>query len=201
MHVLFFSGSDQKIRDLLQANEDSKNVAGSLKPIHEHLVGIRAELESLGAYAPLEPASETDLWNYSSVQEIDKMRVDGKFLDAEGGSFLLVLVLDGPALELQHLLSLKIPQQATLPAPRRFPSAHPSGAQTSHAADPQKKRRRIDHNWYPLLSLELLVRATPWQFAPKETHPDSRDTYGGRSDRGSDCSKVSTRVAPKYGVV
>lgn len=28
---------------------------------------------------------ETDLWNYSlSLQEIDKMRVDGKFVDAEG---------------------------------------------------------------------------------------------------------------------
>jgi hypothetical protein len=29
--------------------------------------------------------SETDLWNYSlSLREIDKMRVDGKFVDAEG---------------------------------------------------------------------------------------------------------------------
>ncbi len=28
---------------------------------------------------------ETDLWNYSlSLQEIDKMRIDGKFVDAEG---------------------------------------------------------------------------------------------------------------------
>ncbi len=28
---------------------------------------------------------ETDLWNYSlSLQEIDKMRVDGKFVDADG---------------------------------------------------------------------------------------------------------------------
>ena len=28
---------------------------------------------------------ETDLWNYSlSLQEIDKMRVDGKFVDSEG---------------------------------------------------------------------------------------------------------------------
>lgn len=30
---------------------------------------------------------ETDLWNYSlSLQEIDKMRIDGKFVDADGNS-------------------------------------------------------------------------------------------------------------------
>ena len=30
---------------------------------------------------------ETDLWNYSlSLQEIDKMRIDGKFVDAEGNT-------------------------------------------------------------------------------------------------------------------
>ncbi|KAJ7625650.1 hypothetical protein FB45DRAFT_921957 [Roridomyces roridus] len=69
----------------IKANEDSKNVAGSLKPIYERLSGIRAELESL-VLTHRWTLRETDLWNYSSaLQEIDKMRVDGKFLDSEGG--------------------------------------------------------------------------------------------------------------------
>jgi len=41
---------------------------------------------------------ETDLWNYSlSLQEIDKMRVDGKFVDSEGnrppGQYVLLYLL------------------------------------------------------------------------------------------------------------
>jgi NTP pyrophosphatase (non-canonical NTP hydrolase) len=74
-----------EIAQEVKANEDSKNVAGDLKPIHERLSGIRAELESL-VLTHRWTLRETDLWNYSSaLQEIDKMRVDGKFLDAEGG--------------------------------------------------------------------------------------------------------------------
>lgn len=68
----------------IKANEDSKNVASSLKPIYDRLCDIRAELESL-VLTHRWSLRETDLWNYSlSLQEIDKMRVDGKFVDSEG---------------------------------------------------------------------------------------------------------------------
>ncbi|TFY72015.1 hypothetical protein EVG20_g995 [Dentipellis fragilis] len=68
----------------IRAQEESKNVATSLKPIHDRLQEIRAELEGL-ALTHRWSLRETDLWNYSqSLQEVDKMRVDGKFVDSEG---------------------------------------------------------------------------------------------------------------------
>jgi len=68
----------------IKANEDSKNVASSLKPIYDRLSSIRAELENL-VLTHRWALRETDLWNYSlSLQEIDNMRVDGKFIDYEG---------------------------------------------------------------------------------------------------------------------
>lgn len=68
----------------IKAREDSKNVGSSLKPIYDRLNDIRAELESL-VMTHRWTLRETDLWNYSlSLQEIDKMRVDGKFVDSEG---------------------------------------------------------------------------------------------------------------------
>lgn len=68
----------------IKANEDSKNVASSLKPIYDRLTDIRSELEQL-VLTHRWTLRETDLWNYSlSLQEIDKMRVDGKFVDSEG---------------------------------------------------------------------------------------------------------------------
>ena len=68
----------------IKAHEDSKNVASSLKPIYDRLSEMRAELESL-MMTHRWSLRETDLWNYSlSLQEIDKMRVDGKFVDSEG---------------------------------------------------------------------------------------------------------------------
>lgn len=68
----------------IRAQEDSKNVAPPLKPIHDRLTGIRAELEGL-ALTHRWTLRETDLWNYSlSLQEVDKMRIDGKFVDSEG---------------------------------------------------------------------------------------------------------------------
>lgn len=68
----------------IKANEDSKNVASSLKPIYDRLSEIRFELENL-VMTHRWSLRETDLWNYSlSLQEIDKMRVDGKFVDSEG---------------------------------------------------------------------------------------------------------------------
>lgn len=73
-----------EIAQEIKAHEDSKNVASSLKPIYDRLSEIRAELESL-VMTHRWSLRETDLWNYSlSLQEIDKMRVDGKFVDSEG---------------------------------------------------------------------------------------------------------------------
>jgi hypothetical protein len=81
----------------VRAHEDSKNVASSLKPIYDRLGEIRAELESL-VLTHRWSLRETDLWNYSlSLQEIDKMRVDGKFVDSEGnrpaGQYVLLYLL------------------------------------------------------------------------------------------------------------
>ncbi|EPQ56789.1 hypothetical protein GLOTRDRAFT_128320 [Gloeophyllum trabeum ATCC 11539] len=81
----------------IRAQEESKNVASSLRPIHDRLTQIRAELESL-VLTHRWSLRETDLWNYSlSLQEIDKMRVDGKFVDSEGnrpeGQYVLLYLL------------------------------------------------------------------------------------------------------------
>ncbi|KAF8920838.1 hypothetical protein CPB85DRAFT_1273264 [Mucidula mucida] len=86
-----------EIAQEIKANEDSKNVPSSLKPIHDRLSEIRAELEGL-VLTHRWSLRETDLWNYSlSLQEIDKMRVDGKFLDSEGnrpeGQYVLLYLL------------------------------------------------------------------------------------------------------------
>ena len=73
--------------DILQqikAQDESKNVASSLKPIHDRLSQLRSELENL-VLTHRWSLRETDLYNYSlSLQEIDKMRIDGKFVDADG---------------------------------------------------------------------------------------------------------------------
>jgi hypothetical protein len=73
--------------DILQqikAQDESKNVASSLKPIHDRLSQLRTELENL-VLTHRWSLRETDLYNYSlSLQEIDKMRIDGKFVDADG---------------------------------------------------------------------------------------------------------------------
>ncbi|KAI9461428.1 hypothetical protein HD554DRAFT_2028092 [Boletus coccyginus] len=86
--------------DILQqikAQEESKNVASSLKPIHDRLSQLRAELENL-VLTHRWSLRETDLYSYSlSLQEIDKMRIDGKFMDAEGnrppGQYVLLYLL------------------------------------------------------------------------------------------------------------
>ena len=73
--------------DILQqikAQDESKNVASSLKPIHDRLNQLRTELENL-VLTHRWSLRETDLYNYSlTLQEIDKMRIDGKFVDADG---------------------------------------------------------------------------------------------------------------------
>ncbi|KAK1227177.1 hypothetical protein PQX77_009811 [Marasmius sp. AFHP31] len=86
-----------EIAQEIKANEESKHVASSLKPIHDRLSDLRAELEGL-VLTHRWSLRETDLWNYSlSLQEIDKMRIDGKFLDSEGdrpeGQYVLLYLL------------------------------------------------------------------------------------------------------------
>ena len=68
----------------IKANEDSKHVASSLKPLYDRLSDIRVELESL-ILTHRWTLRETDLFNYTiSLQEIDGMRIDGAFVDPEG---------------------------------------------------------------------------------------------------------------------
>ncbi|TRM60758.1 hypothetical protein BD626DRAFT_503769 [Schizophyllum amplum] len=81
----------------IKAQDESKNVASSLLPIYDRLCQIRQELEGL-VLTHRWSLRETDLWNYSlSLQEIDKMRVDGKFVDQEGnrpsGQYVLLYLL------------------------------------------------------------------------------------------------------------
>lgn len=81
----------------IKAQEESKNVASSLKPIYDRLSQIRVELENL-VLTHRWSLRETDLWNYSlSLQEIDKMRIEGKFVDSEGnrppGQYVLLYLL------------------------------------------------------------------------------------------------------------
>jgi len=97
----------------IKAREDSKNVGSSLKPIYDRLNDIRAELESL-VMTHRWSLRETDLWNYSlSLQEIDKMRVDGKFVDSEGnrpsGQYVLLYLLRRCHGLIYHLLSSSEP--------------------------------------------------------------------------------------------
>ncbi|KAG6852804.1 hypothetical protein C0991_009080 [Blastosporella zonata] len=86
-----------EISQEIKANEESKHVASSLKPIYDRLCGLRTELESL-VLTHRWTLRETDLFNYSlSLQEIDKMRVEGKFVDSEGnrppGQYVLLYLL------------------------------------------------------------------------------------------------------------
>ncbi|KAI0285953.1 hypothetical protein BGY98DRAFT_1087069 [Russula aff. rugulosa BPL654] len=69
----------------IRAQEESKHVAPPLKPIYDRLTSIRAELEGLAL---------THRW---TLQEVDKMRIDGKFVDSEGaqpsGQYVLLYLL------------------------------------------------------------------------------------------------------------
>lgn len=85
------------IKEEIKAQDDSKNVGSSLKPIFDRLSDIRSELENL-VLTHRWSLRETDLWNYSlSLQEIDKMRVGGKFVDSDGnkppGQYVLLYLL------------------------------------------------------------------------------------------------------------
>ena len=68
----------------IRARQDSFHVAPALKPIFDRLAEMRAGLESL-VMTHRWALRETDLWSYSlGLQEVEKLRVDGKFVDAEG---------------------------------------------------------------------------------------------------------------------
>jgi len=86
-----------EIAQEIKAREVSKHVASSLKPIYDRLSDMRAELENL-VLTHRWSLRETDLWNYQlSLREIDKMRVESKFVDAEGnrppGQYVLLYLL------------------------------------------------------------------------------------------------------------
>ena len=86
-----------EISQEIKAQDESKHVATSLKPIYDRLSDLRTELENL-VLTHRWSLRETDLWNYSlSLQEIEKMRVDGKFLDSEGnkpsGQYVIMALL------------------------------------------------------------------------------------------------------------
>lgn len=96
----------------IKAQDESKRVADSLKPIFDRVTEIRRELENL-AQTHRWSLRETDLWNYTlSLQEIDKMRVDGKFMDLDKnvphGQYVSIFRLCGRIrdfLELPQLLT------------------------------------------------------------------------------------------------
>ena len=61
-----------------------KDVSFTLKPIYDRLMEIRGQLERL-VMTHRWTLRETDLWNYeNALRDIDKMRVDGKFVDRDG---------------------------------------------------------------------------------------------------------------------
>lgn len=68
-------------QDILAKQED---VAIPLKSVYDRLTEMRAQLERL-VLTHRWTLRETDLYNFQvSLAEIDRMRVDGKFVDAEG---------------------------------------------------------------------------------------------------------------------
>ncbi|KAF9515098.1 hypothetical protein BS47DRAFT_1294272 [Hydnum rufescens UP504] len=86
-----------EISQEIRARSGEEDVSFALKPIYDRLWETRAQLESL-LMTHRWTLRETDLWNYSlSLQEIDKMRVDGKFVDSEGnkpgGQYVLLYLL------------------------------------------------------------------------------------------------------------
>ncbi|KAG8908631.1 hypothetical protein FRB99_004919 [Tulasnella sp. 403] len=84
-----------EIAQEIEARE--KDVSFTLKPIYDRLMEIRGQLESL-VMTHRWTLKETDLWNYeNALRDIDKMRVDGKFVDSEGnkpqGQYVLLYLL------------------------------------------------------------------------------------------------------------
>ncbi|KAH9072228.1 hypothetical protein EDB83DRAFT_2361791 [Lactarius deliciosus] len=101
----------------IRAQEESKNVALPLKPIHDRLTEIRAELEGLAL---------THRWTLRRDRpEVDKMRIDGKFVDSEGnrpaGQYVLLYLLRRCYGVIYRLLSSSEPvSEELMPIVRAF---------------------------------------------------------------------------------
>ncbi|KZV94594.1 hypothetical protein EXIGLDRAFT_736620 [Exidia glandulosa HHB12029] len=81
----------------IKARQESQHVAPELKPIYDRLSEMRSQLENL-TLTHRWTLRETDLYVHILVlQEIDQLRVDGKFVDAEGnrppGQYVLLYLL------------------------------------------------------------------------------------------------------------
>nr|ODN88990.1 hypothetical protein L203_02396 [Cryptococcus depauperatus CBS 7841]ODO02199.1 hypothetical protein L204_00926 [Cryptococcus depauperatus CBS 7855] len=81
----------------IKAREAEEDVSPSLKPIYERLAEMKDQLDQM-TLTHRWTLRETDLYNYVlSLREIDTMRVDGKFVDADGnkaeGQYALMFLL------------------------------------------------------------------------------------------------------------
>jgi len=81
----------------IKIRSNESEVSHALKPIYDRLWGTRGQLEQL-LLTHRWTLRETDLWNYTrSLQEIDQMRVGGKFADSDGhkpeGQYVLLYLL------------------------------------------------------------------------------------------------------------
>lgn len=79
------SGLLEETFDILQEIQSrEEEVDPQLRPIYDRLTEMRGQLERL-TLTHRWTLRETDLYNFQvSLQEIDRMRVDGKFVDSEG---------------------------------------------------------------------------------------------------------------------
>ncbi|WRT63533.1 uncharacterized protein IL334_000438 [Kwoniella shivajii] len=81
----------------IKAREAEEEVTPTLKPIYDRLSEMKTQLDQL-LLTHRWTLRETDLYNYAlSLREIDAMRVDGKFVDADGnkagGQYALLFLL------------------------------------------------------------------------------------------------------------
>ncbi len=73
-----------EIVEEVKVRSDEAEVSHVFKPIYDRLWWAKAELEGL-LLTHRWTLRETDLWNHTrSLQELDKMRVEGKFVDSDG---------------------------------------------------------------------------------------------------------------------
>ncbi|KNZ55097.1 hypothetical protein VP01_276g17 [Puccinia sorghi] len=85
-----------------------EDVSPTLQPIYERLCDLKAALERL-TLTHRWTLRETDLYNFQvSLQELDAMRVDGKFVDAEGNKPEGQLVRQRKQLALAQIDNLRI---------------------------------------------------------------------------------------------
>ncbi|WWC85685.1 uncharacterized protein L201_000551 [Kwoniella dendrophila CBS 6074] len=89
--------SSFEITQDIKAREAEEDVTPNLKPIYERLSEMKTQLDQL-LLTHRWTLRETDLYNYAlSLREIDAMRVEGKFVDADGnkaeGQYALLFLL------------------------------------------------------------------------------------------------------------